>query len=143
VPYEAAYSASKHAVEAISEALWYELQPFGIGVHVIEPGAYATGFVDNIVTGTRFEASPHWPLAERFRAGAGSFVGSLAPHAPEEVADAVLTVASSKAAAFRHPIGEDAAKLIPAHRDAPFEEFSASVLRMLKLDDWAAPRVAA
>jgi NAD(P)-dependent dehydrogenase (short-subunit alcohol dehydrogenase family) len=137
VPYEGAYAASKHAVEALSEALWYEVAPFGVRVHVIEPGAFATGFVNNIVTGSQFdERSPHWPLAERFRAGAGGYVGSLPPRNPEDVADAVLAAISSDPPRLRHAVGADAAQLIPAHRGRSFEEFAGGVLTMLKLDDW-------
>jgi NAD(P)-dependent dehydrogenase (short-subunit alcohol dehydrogenase family) len=42
MPFMAPYSASKHAVEALSDALRIELQPFGMHVAVIEPGAIAT-----------------------------------------------------------------------------------------------------
>lgn len=42
MPFMAPYSASKHAVEALSDALRIELQPFGMHVTVIEPGAIAT-----------------------------------------------------------------------------------------------------
>ncbi len=42
MPYMSPYAASKHALEAISDALRIELQPFGIHVAVIEPGAIAT-----------------------------------------------------------------------------------------------------
>lgn len=38
------YCASKHAVEAISEAARYELRPYGILVTVLEPGAMDTDF---------------------------------------------------------------------------------------------------
>ncbi len=37
-----AYNASKWALEGFSESLWYELQPFGIDVSLIEPGTYKT-----------------------------------------------------------------------------------------------------
>ncbi len=39
-----AYAATKHAVEAIAEAMQDELRPFGIQVQTINPGAYLTGF---------------------------------------------------------------------------------------------------
>ncbi len=40
----AAYAATKHALEAIAEAMQAELTPFGIQVQTINPGAYLTGF---------------------------------------------------------------------------------------------------
>ena len=39
------YHASKYAVEAISDALRYEVRPFGISVSVVEPGLIRTRFV--------------------------------------------------------------------------------------------------
>ncbi len=39
-----AYAATKHALEAIAEAMQQELKPFGIQVQTINPGAYLTGF---------------------------------------------------------------------------------------------------
>lgn len=44
-----AYSASKHAVEAIAESLYEELKPFGIKVATINPGPYLTGFNDRML----------------------------------------------------------------------------------------------
>ncbi len=40
----AAYAATKHALEAIAEAMQQELKPFEIQVQTINPGAYLTGF---------------------------------------------------------------------------------------------------
>ena len=48
-PGGAFYHASKHAVEAFSDALRYELRPFGIHVIVVEPGLIKTEFVGNAV----------------------------------------------------------------------------------------------
>jgi NAD(P)-dependent dehydrogenase (short-subunit alcohol dehydrogenase family) len=39
-----AYAATKHAIEAIAEAMQVELKPFGIQVQTINPGAFLTGF---------------------------------------------------------------------------------------------------
>ncbi len=43
------YHASKHAVEALSDALRFEVQGFGIDVVVIQPGLIRTGFGDTAV----------------------------------------------------------------------------------------------
>ena len=50
------YHASKHAVEALSDALRFEVRGFGIDVVVIEPGLIRTGFADAAV-GTIAERS--------------------------------------------------------------------------------------
>jgi NAD(P)-dependent dehydrogenase (short-subunit alcohol dehydrogenase family) len=43
VPAQGAYSASKHALEGLTNALRLEMVPFGIDVILIEPGYIATG----------------------------------------------------------------------------------------------------
>jgi NAD(P)-dependent dehydrogenase (short-subunit alcohol dehydrogenase family) len=50
-----AYSATKHAVQAIAEAMQDELRPFGIQVQTINPGPYLTGFNETMV-----EAAYRW-----------------------------------------------------------------------------------
>ena len=42
------YHASKYAVEALSDALRYELRPFGIAVVLIEPGLIRTNFAATV-----------------------------------------------------------------------------------------------
>jgi NAD(P)-dependent dehydrogenase (short-subunit alcohol dehydrogenase family) len=49
------YHASKHAVEAVSDALRYEVAPFGVAVVLVEPGPVSTAFGDTAV-GTIDEA---------------------------------------------------------------------------------------
>ena len=43
------YHASKHAVEAVSDALRFEVEGFGVRVSVIEPGLIHTGFADTAI----------------------------------------------------------------------------------------------
>lgn len=47
IPWSGAYSATKYALESISDALRMELAPFGIDVVVVEPGPIATSFTEN------------------------------------------------------------------------------------------------
>lgn len=47
LPFMSAYAASKHAVEGLSEDLYYELKNFNIQVKVIEPGSIHTDFFTN------------------------------------------------------------------------------------------------
>ena len=46
IPMTGPYSASKHALEALTDALRMELKPWGILVSIIEPGAIATPIWD-------------------------------------------------------------------------------------------------
>jgi NAD(P)-dependent dehydrogenase (short-subunit alcohol dehydrogenase family) len=55
-PYGGFYAVSKHAVEAITEALRYEVTPFGIRVLLIEPGQYGTRLLENAYPGTTLHA---------------------------------------------------------------------------------------
>jgi short-subunit dehydrogenase len=49
-PLMSPYCASKHAVEAITDALRLELKPWGVEVSVIEPGVVATPIWDKGTT---------------------------------------------------------------------------------------------
>ena len=44
LPFQGLYSATKFAVEGLSEAMRVEVRPFGIDVVLVQPGDYKTGF---------------------------------------------------------------------------------------------------
>jgi short-subunit dehydrogenase len=54
-PFCPAYASSKHALEAIAEALHVELEPFGIKVATVNPGTYSTGFNERGI-----DSISHW-----------------------------------------------------------------------------------
>jgi NAD(P)-dependent dehydrogenase (short-subunit alcohol dehydrogenase family) len=138
IPYTAAYSASKHAVESLSEALWYELAPFGIRVAVVEPGVFPTNFHSNVVTDPNFtEGSPHWANAQRYRSAMRpSMDGSKAD--PQEVADLVFEAVTTATPKCRYVAGADARAFIPAYKSMEFEAFRDALLSRAGLADWAA-----
>ncbi len=47
IPFQGAYSASKSALQGLTEVLRMELKPYGIHSVLIEPGDFNTGFTDN------------------------------------------------------------------------------------------------
>ena len=75
VPYMAAYSATKHAMNAIGKAARVELAGWGVHVMTVCPGYIGTGFGDSTVQGK-----------ERFRMNTAASAGATA----EDVARAVL-----------------------------------------------------
>ncbi len=68
-PLMSAYSASKHAIEGLSESLRREMMLFGIDVIIIAPGAVKTPIWTKAeeVDITPFKNSPFYPPLERIR----------------------------------------------------------------------------
>jgi NAD(P)-dependent dehydrogenase (short-subunit alcohol dehydrogenase family) len=68
LPFFGAYNATKHALESMSDALRYELAPFGIDVVLIEPGIIRTEFTPRAMDElTKFKdpTSPYAPVLAR------------------------------------------------------------------------------
>jgi short-subunit dehydrogenase len=51
LPYFGVYNSTKYAVESLSDALRYEMKPFGVEVTLIEPGIIRTNFEATAVSG--------------------------------------------------------------------------------------------
>jgi NAD(P)-dependent dehydrogenase (short-subunit alcohol dehydrogenase family) len=115
------YHATKYAVEAISDALRFELQGFGIQVVVVEPGIIRTRFADAVSSALPRTDSAD-PYAE-FNAAVeqstqnayekGSFVGRLGGE-PEAVARAIERAITAKSPKTRYRVTPSARLLIPS-----------------------------
>ena len=96
------YTASKHALEAVTESLAQEVKPFNIRVAIVEPGIINTEMARNIAHGN----DSIYPQVNRF---GGLFAASLkTPTSPSMVADKILEIADSETWQLRHPVGPDA-----------------------------------
>ncbi len=105
------YHATKYAVEAISDAMRFEVKGFGVDVALIEPGLIKTEFaaaaVGALNTGTDDERGPY---AEFNQAVAASTVGAYEGPAamlgggPETVAKAIEKAIGSRRPKARYPV---------------------------------------
>ncbi len=108
-PYYGAYNASKFALEAVSEAMVYELSPFGVQVALIEPGGFKTGFNDSVeFTEVHPERDPvSAARLERFKHNLAR-KGSLFGDDPARVSRLIVKLSEQRKVGLRHVIGRDA-----------------------------------
>ncbi len=100
------YAASKHAVEALSEALRGEVMEFGIDVVVIAPGFIKTEF--GARQSVLLEAVAHPPAYQKLLDGVHSFVaGEPKAPGPEIIARAILDAATAVNPPVRHALPMD------------------------------------
>jgi NAD(P)-dependent dehydrogenase (short-subunit alcohol dehydrogenase family) len=109
-----AYSATKFALEGMSEALADEVRPLGITVLIVEPGAFRTGLFGS--------ASASEPMPEyagtvgRTRQMIEESAGTQ-PGDPAKAATVILTALDSDSTPLRLPLGDDAVDAILSHLD--------------------------
>lgn len=97
-PYGGYYHATKHAVEALSDALRFEVAPFGVQVVLFEPGLIATEFgstVSETLGDTTADASPYSAAASRMDRMIGDMYANkllaVGPGAVAKVIERALT----------------------------------------------------
>ncbi|MCO4319335.1 SDR family oxidoreductase [Phyllobacterium sp. 21LDTY02-6] len=108
LPLVSVYRASKAAVNALTESLAVELEPFGVRVHIVLPGrSPETQFGDNAMPHLRGLDNPDYkPLIEGIFADFQA-AGGPVTHA-SDVAEAVWQAATEANAPLRIPAGADA-----------------------------------
>lgn len=117
-----AYSATKFALEGMSEALADEVRPLGIKVLIVEPGAFRTALFSNISTSAQIAdyASTVGPTRQMIETGNGTQPGD-----PVKAAAAILTALDAGATPLRLPLGDDAVDAILNHLDGIRTEVTA------------------
>jgi NAD(P)-dependent dehydrogenase (short-subunit alcohol dehydrogenase family) len=111
LPPNAAYAATKWALEALVESLAIEVAPFGVQATLLEPGAVSSGALDDVTTYTL----PDDPYAGILKNG-GPRAGMITP---EQVAAEVVDGAEKPQLPLRIPIGDAARALLAARKAAP------------------------
>jgi NAD(P)-dependent dehydrogenase (short-subunit alcohol dehydrogenase family) len=111
VPAIGLYCASKFAVEGLSEALAQEVKPFGIGVTIVEPGAFRTNLLTHSRTVIASRIADYDASVGAFRAWLGT-MGGRERGDPARLAEAMLALADSPTPPMRLPLGDDAIGMV-------------------------------
>ena len=127
------YHASKHAVEALSDALRFEVQGFGIDVVVIEPGLIRTSFAEAAVGSIEQDDGPY----ARFNAAVGAATAGAYENAvarrlgggPDTVAKAIERAVAAKRPRTRYRVTASASLFIGLRRLLPDRAWDALVGR--------------
>ena len=119
-----AYSASKFALEGISECLALEAAPFGVSVTILQPSDFRTGFRD----ACRKRAAP---LADYEEAFASDLDRLSTRHSgeeagdPERAAQALLDLVQLPAPPLRYLLGNGAFDRLTEHHRRQLDEWAA------------------
>lgn len=109
-PLGSLYHGTKFAVEGLSEAPQFELEPLDIQVKIVEPGMTATD-----VSGRSFDfrQTPEWtacqPVVDRLLAVLGSPGMAARASPPPVVTEAIWADVTDGTRCLRHTAGADAA----------------------------------
>ena len=123
-PLEGPYAASKHALEALSETLHFELGHFGIRVVIIEPGYIAPGMKHG---DDHPGPAAYGALRAQWSGTAATLTG------PELVGRAVADALEDPATPLRVEVGDDATMVLELRRTLSDTEFEATMRAALGL----------
>lgn len=108
-PLQGVYSATKTALERLSEALWFETQHFGVRVVVVASGGIRT---DILTRQKRFSLDPYTPLVEQCAARLASYNTKERGASPEQVANSIADLIEQRTPPRRVLVGMPAEKLL-------------------------------
>ena len=117
-----AYHGTKFAVEAISDALRFEVRGFGVHVSVIEPGLIRTSFGETAVGSVPEHDGPYSEFNTAVaRATASAYDGPFAKlgAGPEAVAKAIEKAITARRPRTRYPVTASARFFIGQHAILP------------------------
>jgi len=129
LPGGAFYHATKHAVEAMSDALRFEVRGFGVDVIVVEPGPIKTAFMDTAIAAvpnalgpaspyTSFNAALKAKIREAYEGPMGAFAVG-----PEAVAKAIERAISASRPKTRYIVTAAAHMMMAVRRWLPDRMF--------------------
>ena len=132
IPLQSPYHSTKFAVEGLSESIAYDLEPFGIKVVIIEPGAIKTNFEIGMVVAQNAQnpKSPYYNTMQKLQSSINSHFKNGTT--PAKVAEVILNAITTPNPNLRYTVGEDAAMIAQKRKDLTDSEFQKLVLEFIK-----------
>jgi NAD(P)-dependent dehydrogenase (short-subunit alcohol dehydrogenase family) len=131
------YAATKSAVSALSDSLYYEGHPWGIHSCVVEPGFFETSISDNRMPTRRQGSSDYAPLLQKYE-GATKTPGGSDRANPQPVADIIVQAATEAEPKRHYPVGQDAESIVALKAKLTDDEFAKVILRSMPTLDGSA-----
>jgi NAD(P)-dependent dehydrogenase (short-subunit alcohol dehydrogenase family) len=133
IPFQGFYSASKYALESMTDAMRMELRPYGIQVTLIEPGDFKTGFTQSrIFAAASGEGSPYRESCERAVAVMEHDEQSGAD--PQQLAELLAKIIAKPSPGIRYPVGGLSQRLgVAARRVLPASIFEKIIRAIYKV----------
>lgn len=126
------YHGTKFAVEGLSEALHYELEPIGVKVKIVEPGVIATDFVGRSFDFTNDESMPEYQrTVQAFLASVSDAMRQASP--PDVVADVVWNAVTDGTKTLRYTAGDDAREIVANRKALDDDAFIAGIRSQMGL----------
>ena len=132
IPLDGFYSASKWALEGLSETLHFEVAHFGIRVRIVEPGFFETEFHGNTVR-QGLDDAPYDELDRQWQTARDTLNGGEPPEGGEVVAGVIADAFESREPRLRWRVGTDAELAVGAKDSLSFKDFESTMRDMLGL----------
>jgi short-subunit dehydrogenase len=137
MPTMGSYSASKFALEGASEALWYELKPWGISVSLVQPGFINSASFKKVYRSS--QSKEHSPY-EKYYSNMESFISKLMTSTfatSDSVADKIYKLVLKGQGQLRVPATLDAHIFSVLRRVLPREIYHKLLFKSLpKINEW-------
>jgi NAD(P)-dependent dehydrogenase (short-subunit alcohol dehydrogenase family) len=117
------YHATKFAVEGLSESLAAEVAPLGIGVTIVEPGAFRTNWSGPSMKQSPIRIDDYAETAGKRREATLATYGSQ-PGDPARAAEAIVTVLEAEEPSLRLLLGTAALKVARGKLDSLQRDFA-------------------
>jgi len=118
------YVSTKHALEAIAEALQQELMPHGIKIQTINPGAYFTGYNETMADNPFrwLDDNKHFTKRADLRKSFDKFFATPEGKMdPQEMIDRMIEIVPSDTGKFRNVVPKKIEDMLRAHQLAAWE----------------------